>query len=440
MQLLCHLRRSARAAQAFLSAALLALAVTRAAPAHGQVPLGGDVLHVATAVFDETEDGSPSRGAERTVPAGVRLSAEGFEAAAEHSEAAAGRALLVVQGGAVLFERYADGWTAERPHPLASGTKSFSGVLAMAAIEDGLIAGLDTPASAILSEWAEDPAKSAITVRQLLDLSSGLAPHHDSLGRQGYGIEGLGPVNSLAQRLRRREEPPADRFAAAVAVPMERAAGAEFAYGPTHFYAFGALLQRALDTTRGTERGVAERTVFEYLARRVFAPAGIDVGLERFAPDAAGRPNLPGGGHLTAREWAHFGEFVLRGGSRIEPDGTVVHTFEAGVFDPLFVPSVANRSYGLTWWLLNGEPGTSPDVADDAGFDTLVPRPSAGNTGRILDAEGREIAVAMAAGAGKQRLYLVPELELVVVRFAEMRPAGRKFDDTVFVRALLGLP
>jgi uncharacterized protein (DUF934 family) len=45
----------------------------------------------------------------------------------------------------------------------------------------------------------------------------------------------------------------------------------------------------------------------------------------------------------------------------------------------------------------------------------------------------------MAAGAGKQRLYLVPSLDLVVVRFAEMRVSGRSYDDAEFLRTLLGL-
>ena len=49
-------------------------------------------------------------------------------------------------------------------------------------------------------------------------------------------------------------------------------------------------------------------------AARVLAPAGVDIGVERFAPDSANQPNLPGGAHLTAREWARFGEFVRTGG------------------------------------------------------------------------------------------------------------------------------
>lgn len=408
----------------------LAAFVASAVGARAQVLLGSDPLALVRAVFQE----APAPADD--LPAGVELGAATFEAAARLSEDAAGRALLVVRDGEVLFERYTNGWSAERPHALASGTKSFSGVLAVAAIEDGLIAGLDSLASDVLTEWKTDPKKNTITVRQLLDLSSGLAPNHDSLGRQGFGIVDLGPVNALAQRLRRKEAPPADRFAAAVALPLERDPGEQFAYGAGHFYAFGALLQRALENGVDGERVVAERNVFDYLSRRVLVPAGIHVDIERFAPDAAQRPNLPGGGHLTAREWASFGTWVLRGGAHVGADGERVYTLEPGALAPLFEPSACNACYGLTWWLLNGAEGSTPDVADDGG---LFPRPSAGTTEQIFDAAGEPIEIVMAAGAGKQRLYLVPSLDLVVVRFAEMRVSGRSYDDAEFLRTLLGL-
>jgi hypothetical protein len=45
----------------------------------------------------------------------------------------------------------------------------------------------------------------------------------------------------------------------------------------------------------------------------------------------------------------------------------------------------------------------------------------------------------MAAGAGKQRLYLLPEQGLVVVRLAEMGTEGASFNDTRFLKLLLGI-
>ena len=98
-----------------------------------------------------------------------------FQQAGKYSKQHQGEALLVMQGGKVLFEDYAQGWNAQRPHLLASGTKSFTGVAAMIAVQQGLIT-LDEKASDTLTEWKSDPRKSQITVRQLLNLSSGLQP------------------------------------------------------------------------------------------------------------------------------------------------------------------------------------------------------------------------------------------------------------------------
>ncbi len=41
----------------------------------------------------------------------------------------------------------------------------------------------------------------------------------------------------------------------------------------------------------------------------------------------------------------------------------------------------------------------------------------------------------MAAGAGKQKLYVLPEKEMVVVRFGETK--GQQFKDDVFLKRLL---
>lgn len=61
-----------------------------------------------------------------------------FEQAADYSKEFSGHGVLVQHRGKILYERY-DNWGKETPHMLASGTKSFSGVLAMFAVQDGLL-------------------------------------------------------------------------------------------------------------------------------------------------------------------------------------------------------------------------------------------------------------------------------------------------------------
>jgi CubicO group peptidase (beta-lactamase class C family) len=125
-----------------------------------------------------------------------------LERAAAYSEEHAGRAVLVMKDGAVIFERYANGWSAERPHALASGTKSFAGIVAAAAVSDGLVK-LDELVVDTLVEWKDDPRTTRMTVRNLLDLSSGLEPESELLGRLGD----VGVGEWRARKETRREVP-----------------------------------------------------------------------------------------------------------------------------------------------------------------------------------------------------------------------------------------
>jgi CubicO group peptidase (beta-lactamase class C family) len=364
-----------------------------------------------------------------------------FAAAADYSTRHAGRAVLIMIDGAVAFERYDRGWSAERPHPLASGTKSFTGVLAICAVQDGLLS-LDEPACNTLTEWKNDPARSKITVRHLLTLSSGLEPGDEVFGNAGVGSTILGPGRGGKKDEARGSREADDKFQAALTHPLSGSPGGQFEYGPSHFYAFGELLQRKLEASK-----LETKTVMAYMQARLFDPIGMEMG--RMGKDKAGNPALPGGARLTAREWAKFGLLVLQHGAWKQPDGTMKHLIPADLLAQCFVPSPRNPAYGLTWWLLTS--GNAQRVADgDAeqappARETLRQRlrrqaleSEAGSP--VLDKDGKPLTVFMAAGKGKQRLYVIPSYNMVVVRFAEDTRDGAGFDNAPFLRPLLGLP
>ena len=137
-----------------------------------------------------------------------------FAAAADYSAAAGGVSLLVLERGREVFRAHRDG--VERPLELASGTKSFSGVLAAALVQDGLLTH-DERCADTLTEWRDDPVKAQATIRTLLQLSAGVAG---------------GPIG----------RPPT--YAAAVAFPAE--VPGVFRYGPTPFQVFGEIVRRKL--------------------------------------------------------------------------------------------------------------------------------------------------------------------------------------------------
>lgn len=301
---------------------------------------------------------SPSAHAQRDVV--PRTSTTSLQPAAEYLRANNGHALLVYCDGRLVFEEYLNGHQREVPHRLASGTKSFVGVLAVMAVEDGLLR-LDEKVSVTLTEWQADARKSQVTIRQLLTLTSGIAG----------GEVGDMPSYREAVRLAEAKFPP----------------GEKFQYGPVPFQCFGELLRRKLAVRKETLEG--------YLKRRLLEPIGLKPSFWR--KDTDGQPHLPSGLLLTASEWAKFGQFVLnRGawnGQQLVSEKLLAECFQG---------TKAHPTYGLTFWL---------NAADERPRD-----------------------LAMAAGAGKQKLYLVPSQKLLVVQFAE---APKRFQERELLRLVL---
>lgn len=303
-----------------------------------------------------------------------------FDAAAAYSAQRRGVSMLVMRQGEVIFEDYPNEGGVTRGWELASGTKSFTGVMCAAAIQDRLISSWDERASDTLTEWRGDDRRR-ITIRHLLSLTSGI---------------GGGPI----------ARPPT--YADAIAQPAEAAPGERFAYGPTPFQIFGEIMRRK---TNGDP--------LDYLTRRIFAPLEIHPTAWRRGAD--GNPHMPSGAGLTARDWARFGWFVLQGG-----EGGV----DRDALRECFSGSRANPGYGLSFWLLR---------------DGLVP--PGRNAGIEIDSALSERfgGISMAAGAGNQRLYLIPALDLVIARQATgilqalmRRDRGPQWSDAEFLRLALG--
>ena len=305
------------------------------------------------------------------------MSETDFDAAVAYSVAREGITFLLMRREQIVFESYARGCDANTANEIGSGTKSFSGVMAAAAVQDGLLT-LDEPCANTISAWRSDPARKKITIRNLLSLESGL-----EAGRVG--------------------EPTTYESALSAAVECE--AGTKFRYGPIPFAIFGAILQRKLAAHGRNPNPLA------YLRERVLDPEGMAIGGWQAGED--GNPLLQNTARFTAREWAKFGRFVLRGGNgRVDP---------AALRDNFRV-SKANPGYALTWWLLR--PGV-------IGVGTIMPIYAAADLLRF--------DIRMSAGGGDQRMYLVPAHDLLVVRQAApaLRHNGPPYSDADFMRLVL---
>ncbi|MBK9372314.1 MAG: beta-lactamase family protein [Holophagales bacterium] len=318
---------------------------------------------------------------------------EALHAAAAYSAAREGISFLVLVEGRVVFEDYPNGGAATRPHELASGTKSFSGVMAAAAVKDGLLR-LDERVVDSISEWRVDPRKAKVTVRQLLSLTSGV---------KTGGERGRVPT-----------------YADAVAAPLADAPGQRFSYGAVPFQVFGEVMRRKL-----APRGEGP---LEYLRRRVLDPIGLSAGRWRRGVD--GNPHLPSGAALTARDWAKLGELVRLGGRR---NGVALLDPEA--LDACFEGTAANPRYGLSWWL-------NRPIDRPLALSIPVLRRNAAS---LWEVPGVPRDLVFAAGAGDQRLYVSRGRSLVVVRQAKgilraLRGERTGFSDAAFLGLLLAPP
>lgn len=96
------------------------------------------------------------------VQAAVAQSAASVRAAARYSAEHDGDAVLVFRHDSLAFEEYQNGYDGRLPHPLASGTKVFSCVLAALGQGDGLLT-LDEPVTRTVTELEGDSQPDAPT-------------------------------------------------------------------------------------------------------------------------------------------------------------------------------------------------------------------------------------------------------------------------------------
>jgi CubicO group peptidase (beta-lactamase class C family) len=303
-----------------------------------------------------------------------------IRAAAAYSSSAGGTSFLALQNGETLLEQ-----NAGEPHKIYSGTKAFWCLAALAAAEDGLLS-LDDHVADTLPAWKSDPRKSRVTIRQLLDFSSGLEPV--------FSLHG---------------ENPGDRDAIAIRAPLVASPGSAFIYGPSALQVFHAVLKEKLLGESPTR----------YLERRVLHRMGL--GSQRYLTDSAGNPLLAAGWLLSARQWAKLGEVVLNGGSPIVSAGSMAQSWRG---------SGANRAFSLGWWNNRQAPGGREFDIESA----LVPKWQRQSWGGTVLCRNAPSDLVACIGSGYQRLYVIPSMNLVVVRHG----SGRKFSDAHFLRLLVG--
>lgn len=289
-------------------------------------------------------------------------------------------AVLIVRHGVLVYEHYFTGedhrWgigpvgpvthDAHVKHDLRSVTKSVTSILVGIAREHGHMEDLDASVFSFFPEYDDlrTPEKETITLRHLLTMSAGLA------------WDELMPWNKPENSEKCMGAAP-NPYRYVLEQPLVNRPGGVFNYSGGATELLGGILQKVSGTSLDKQAKVG-----------LFDPLGIrDVQWFHYpSGDLAAASGL----RLRARDLAKIGQLMLDGGAwqgkrivsaRWVEDSTTPQINENGLGGGLFF-------YGYQWWL-----------------------------GRSL-LNRRETKWIAAMGYGGQRLFIVPDLNIVVVVFA----------------------
>ncbi|BBK33982.1 CubicO group peptidase (beta-lactamase class C family) [Stella humosa] len=307
--------------------------------------------------------------------------------------------LLVIQGGRIIAERYGAGADADTMLASWSMGKSIAALVIGRLVQEGR---LDIMAEAPIDEWRTVPEDSRHRIRpaDLMRMSSGLrfsgareAPH---LWGRGVADHQLVYAEAI------------DSYAFSLAQPVQHPPETIGRYRNCDIAALGAIAARA-------ERA-AGRDPLTLVERLLLAPLGIR--RMTLSADAYGNIIYTGMNYGTARDWARLGQLCLaRGewaGQRLVP---------AEFVDFMATPAPA--------WLSLPEPLS--DFHHLYGGGCWLNRP----TQRVASPWALPADAYNFAGAGGQRVFVVPSMDMVIVRHGHMRGVEPDQRTNDFLKALM---
>jgi CubicO group peptidase (beta-lactamase class C family) len=265
------------------------------------------------------------------------------------------RAVVIVQGGRMVLERYGEGFDGDVRQVGWSMTKSVTHALTGIAVADKTIT-LDEPMGHPL--WAQDDPRSQIAFRHALTMTDGL---------RWREIGSRSTVDNDAARLLFGPGR-LDVSAWAAGRPREHAPGSFWRYSTGSSHLVAAALQRRIGFYGRLDIGGRQK-FFDFMQTRLFRP----IGMESAAPEFDLRGTFYGGSLLWAspQDWARFGLLYLRDGvwdgARILPEGWVD-------FARTKSPAANVDAYGASWWISPRGAGQHPysdSLFPDGPFDSF---------------------------------------------------------------------
>jgi CubicO group peptidase (beta-lactamase class C family) len=327
---------------------------------------------------------APALGADDAWPEGAAVATTAALNRLLADDALAGpgiRAIVVVEHGRIVAERYGAGFAATTPLLGWSMAKSVVAGLVGVLVKEGRLA-LDQPAG-----WsaADGGGRERIRIADLLAMSSGLRFN------EGYGV-----VSDVTRMLYLQP----DTAGFARAQPLLHPPGEFWSYSSGTANILSRIVQDA-----------AGRLGAAVAAEKLFKPLGMTTAL--IETDEYG--TLVGSSYMyaTARDWARYGLFLQQGGvwhgQEILPRGYV-----AMMATPV-AASGGEYGHGLVWlWGSDGiRPGKDPDAAFGIPTDTF-----------------------WMEGHDGQSIAIIPSRQLVVVRLG-LTPWREHYQPQPLLKAIL---
>lgn len=273
--------------------------------------------------------------------------------------------VLISKKGKIIYENYFDGYNQNIPHDMRSASKSISSAIVGIAKDKSLFESVDQSIFEFLPQEYQiykDSLKSKIDIKSLLTMSSGL----DAID---YGLN----ANPKSAATEDNYQQTQDWTKTILQAPMINKPNTHANYGSANPYLLGV----AMDS-------VVSEPLELFMDKNLFQK--LEISNYIIQTDMAGRPYFGGGMYLTPRAMLKFGELYLNNGNwkgqQILSENWVKDSFKNY---RVLENTVDKNGYGYLWWH---------------------------NTYQV---DGNSIKSIEARGAGGQYIFVLSELETVVV-------------------------
>lgn len=248
--------------------------------------------------------------------------------------------LLIAHRGCVVQEHYDLGLGVDSRWISMSVAKSISTTLVGAAIQEGLIGGVEDPLTDYLPQL-KGSSYDGVSVRQLLQMTSGVKwddTHTDPGSERRHMLE-----LQIAQR-------PGAILDFVAHLPRAAAAGSVWNYSTAETHVVGALV-----------RATTGRWLSDYLSEKIWAPLGMQSDATWWLESPDGLEVAGSGIHATLRDYARFGLFLMNDGL-IDGKRVLPERWVAQASAPLAIGG-KRVDYGYMWWPVPDPDGSFADGA-----------------------------------------------------------------------------